>query len=244
MGVAARGFRSLYFNFMKPYIICHMMSSVDGRIDCAMTEHIDPTDSYYEALEELQCPTYLMGRVTMQMHYAESEPFVPSSDAPIGQFSFHKAQEALGYTVAVDTMGKLKWPSYCYDGKPLVVITSERCPKEYLDTLTSQKISWIAIGKEEIDLPAAVNVLNTEFGVTRMAVLGGGHINGAFLEKRLLDEVSLMIGSGIDGRKGMAAVFDGIANPDFPTTLLHLNGVKQVNEYTVWLRYTIKTAKE
>ena len=24
----------------KPYIVCHMMTSVDGRIDCAMTEHL------------------------------------------------------------------------------------------------------------------------------------------------------------------------------------------------------------
>lgn len=24
----------------KPYIICHMMTSVDGRIDCNMTEHL------------------------------------------------------------------------------------------------------------------------------------------------------------------------------------------------------------
>ena len=24
----------------KPYIVCHMMTSVDGRIDCAMTEQL------------------------------------------------------------------------------------------------------------------------------------------------------------------------------------------------------------
>ena len=24
----------------KPYIICHMMTSVDGRIDCNITEHL------------------------------------------------------------------------------------------------------------------------------------------------------------------------------------------------------------
>jgi len=24
----------------KPYIVCHMMASVDGRIDCAMTEQL------------------------------------------------------------------------------------------------------------------------------------------------------------------------------------------------------------
>ena len=37
---------------MKPYIICHMMSSVDGRIDCDMTEKIGG-DEYYEVLKRL-----------------------------------------------------------------------------------------------------------------------------------------------------------------------------------------------
>ena len=36
----------------KPYVICHMMASIDGRIDCAMTEQIEG-NSYYEALEAL-----------------------------------------------------------------------------------------------------------------------------------------------------------------------------------------------
>ena len=49
---------------MKPYIICHMMASVDGRIDCAMTEQIDSSNTYYEALEQLDCPTTIEGRVT------------------------------------------------------------------------------------------------------------------------------------------------------------------------------------
>lgn len=34
----------------KPYVICYMMSSLDGRIDCAMTEHLPGTDDYYEIL--------------------------------------------------------------------------------------------------------------------------------------------------------------------------------------------------
>lgn len=61
---------------MRPYIVCHMMASVDGRIDCAMTEQIESGDEYYEALAELGCPSLLMGRVTMQLHYAAAEPFV------------------------------------------------------------------------------------------------------------------------------------------------------------------------
>lgn len=59
---------------MKPYIICHMMASIDGRIDCDMTERIGGNE-YYEALEQLACDSALSGRVTMQMHYALPEPF-------------------------------------------------------------------------------------------------------------------------------------------------------------------------
>lgn len=34
----------------KPYIICYMMSSVDGRIDCDMTEQLKGVEDYYETL--------------------------------------------------------------------------------------------------------------------------------------------------------------------------------------------------
>lgn len=225
---------------MKPYIISHMMASIDGRIDCDMTEQIDPTDSYYEALDKLKCQSQLMGRVTMQIHYADSEPFEAKDKTPIGKQEEFVALKAEGYTIAIDTMGKLRWNSFSYDGRPLLVITSESCPKEYLDTLTAQKISWIAVGEKKIDLAHAMEILYDTFGVERLAVVGGGHINGAFLVAGLLNEVSVMIGAGIDGRKGMTAVFDGIEDSKRPATLLKLESVEQVNEGTVWLRYKFK----
>lgn len=225
---------------MRPYIISHMMESVDGRIDCAMTEQIDPSDSYYEALDKLDCPSQLMGRVTMQMHYADSETYVATDKTPIGEKAVNVATNSEGYTIAVDTHGTLKWSYSECDGRPLLVITSESCPKEYLEDLTSKDISWIAVGREHIDLKEAMNILADEFGVKRLAVTGGGHINGAFLAAGLLDEVSVMIGPGIDGRKGMASVFDGIDEPDRPATLLTLDSIERVSEGTVWLRYKVR----
>lgn len=221
---------------MKPYIVCHMMASVDGRIDCAMTEQMEPSNVYYDALEQLECSTTLEGRVSMQMHFACPEPFVAQNRTPIGCRAFHKAVEAEGYSVAVDTMGKLRWPSATHYGTPFLVLVSEDCAKEYLDTLTAQGISWISVGKGGIDLKAAVELLHEEFGVQRLAVVGGGHINGAFLQAGLLDEVSVMIGPGIDGRAGKAAVFDGITAPHHVVTLLRLRSVEQMGQ-TVWLRY-------
>ena len=50
----------------KPYIICHMMTSVDGRIDCAMTEHLPGVQEYYDTLDALNAPTRVSGRVTAE----------------------------------------------------------------------------------------------------------------------------------------------------------------------------------
>ena len=65
------------------------------------------------------------------------------------------------------------------------------------------------------------------------------HINAAFLAAGLLDEVSVLIGAGIDGRGGMAAVFDGLPMNQ-PLTQLHLESVQPFESGAVWLRYTVR----
>ena len=54
----------------KPYIVCHMMTSVDGRIDCAMTEHLPGVQEYYDTLDALDAPTRISGRVTAELEMA------------------------------------------------------------------------------------------------------------------------------------------------------------------------------
>ena len=44
-----------------------MMTSVDGRIDCAMTEHLPGVQEYYDTLDELGAPSRISGRVTAQL---------------------------------------------------------------------------------------------------------------------------------------------------------------------------------
>ena len=109
-----------------------------------------------------------------------------------------------------DTKGTLLWPEQDGSETPLLILTSEQVTKEYLAYLDARNISWIACGKERINLERAVEILADEFGVERMAVVGGGAINAGFLAAGLLDEVSILLAPGIDGRKGMAAAFDGL----------------------------------
>jgi len=173
----------------------------------------------------------------MQMHYALPEPFAAEDKSPIGDEQYHAAIEAKGYIVAIDTMGKLRWPQNEFDGMPLLVITSEDCPKEYHDSLIKQQISWVATGKAGIDLPRAMEILRREFNVERLSVTGGGNINAAFLKAGLLDEVSMMWCPGIDGRKGMAAAFDGL-DADIAPTKLQLMSVERMGE-TIWAKYKV-----
>ena len=227
---------------MKPYIISHMMISVDGRIDCPMVGQLS-TDEYYVALEKLGPCSKLSGRVTTALECtAVKEETTPETGNAVGRESVHVARQSDEYTIVVDTHGKLRWQADEADGHPRRCIVSEQVSETYLETLRSQGISWIANGKERIDLPKAMEVLYEHFGVRRLAIVGGGHICGGFLEAGLIDEVSIMVAPGIDGREGQTAVFDGITRQECNPFRLKLESVEQWDSGIVWLRY--KTRKD
>lgn len=221
---------------MKPYIVCHMVESLDGRIDCDMTGKIEPGDEYYAALEALNCDSSLSGKTTSVLHYAIGE--FGRKGKPIGRIAWHKAMEGVGFDIITDTRGTLCYDEDMNGGKNMLILMSEQATNDYLNYLKSQGISYLTVGKERIDLHAAMELLAEHFGVKRLAVCGGGNINGSFLREGLLDEISMLIAPGIDGRKGMTASFDGAALEIEPS-LLSLQSVERMGD-TVWMRYTIK----
>lgn len=220
----------------KPYIICHMMTAVDGRIDCAMTEQLPGVEEYYSTLDALKTPTHVSGRVTAELEMALPGKFESAVSTPLGMEAFYKAADADGYEVVVDTRGTLLWNDCANEKCPMLVISSENVSREYLEYLKKQHVSWIACGKEKINLKRSCEILSDEFGVKRMAVVGGGHINAGFLAEGLLDEISILIGAGIDGRGGMSAVFDGLPM-EKSVTPLKLDGVRMFESGAVWIRY-------
>ena len=222
----------------RPYIICHMMSSVDGRIDCAMTAKLAGVDEYYETLSLLGVQAAVSGKVTARLEMAEAGEFVPKDAEAIGAEKFSKKTASESWCIVADTNGTLLWGGAELDGTPLLILTSERASKEYLAYLDAKGVSWIACGKDKIDLARVCEILAAEFSVKRMAIVGGPTINAGFLAAGLLDEVSLLIGPGIDGRTGMPGVFDGLPNDKEPT-VMQLTGVSSYDDGAVWLRYKL-----
>lgn len=125
--------------------------------------------------------------------------------------------------------------------QPLLILLSENAPKEYLGYLRNRNISYVVTGKDRIDLPRAMDILGKEFGVKRLAVLGGGRINGGFLRAGLIDEISLLLAPGVDGRTSQPALFDGFANrSDFLPTKLKLKSVETIADDVLWIKYDVK----
>ena len=127
-----------------------MMASLDGRIDCEMTEQIDDTNHYYGALAQLACPSTLEGKTTLAMHYAQDGEFRPQKPQEDAGPQLYKAVDAEGYAVGVDTRGTLLWDDNTTElfGRPLLMILSEKCSQEYLDYLKNKHISFITIGSD------------------------------------------------------------------------------------------------
>ena len=131
---------------MKPYIIVHMMTSIDGRIDCPMVGQLS-TDEYEVALDKFGLCSKLSGRVTAALECpAVKEESDRIGEQPVLQESIHIARSSDEYTIVVDTYGKLSWQANTSDGHPVLCIVSEQVSQTYLDTLHFLEISWIVVG--------------------------------------------------------------------------------------------------
>lgn len=106
----------------KPYIICHMMTSIDGRIDCAMTSKLSGVSDYYATLDKINVPTTVSGRVTAELEMAEPGKFAATNPEIYGQGSFSKKADCNGYEVIVDTKGTLLWPDAADMEKPYLLL--------------------------------------------------------------------------------------------------------------------------
>lgn len=225
----------------KPYIVCYMMTSVDGRIDCAMTEKLPGVEEYYPLLDQLGLESGVSGKTTALLELAEPGVFVSESLTPVGEKMVSKKVDSKeGYSIITDTKGTLLWKHDSEYSQPHIILTSEQVSREYLSYLDEKNISYIVAGDIEIDLAAACSVLRDTFGIERMGIVGGPAINTAFLDAGLLDEVILLIGAGIDGRASFPTVFQREGSEKLELVPLKLIEVKSYDSGAVLIRYKTK----
>lgn len=220
----------------KPYITCYMMTSIDGRIDCAMTEHLPGVEEYYPILSKLNFDAVISGRVTAELEIAQKGKFVSKANSQIKKETIsHKLNDKKHYEIIVDTKGTLLWKEDKEYDEHMLILMSEQATIEYLEYLDNLGISYIVTGKEKVDLHRAMEILYSTFKIQNIGIVGGSKINTAFLDAGLLDEVIILIGAGIDGRSTFPTVFE--RNEDKPLKPLKLVEAKSYKNGAVLIRY-------
>lgn len=162
---------------MKPYVICHMLSSLDGRIDSTSLKSVTGKGEYEATGRTLGGDGWICGRTTMQRHFAEDGPFQSITNIPAGPQPVYIARRAESYAISVDTLGKLRWLNGDLDGDHLICVLSEQAPEDYLADLRRKQISYVVSGSTSVNLVEAINVIGEHFGIRRLLLEGGGNIN-------------------------------------------------------------------
>jgi 2,5-diamino-6-(ribosylamino)-4(3H)-pyrimidinone 5'-phosphate reductase len=230
----------------RPRVICHMVSSIDGRI--VTTNWPDMTDARreYERIHtSYAADAWMCGRVTMEPFAGAtrsvddvSREASPGAARP----DFTAEHSATSYAVAIDASGRLAWKSNEIDGDHVIAVITERVSDDYLAFLRARNVSYVVAGAREVDFAVALEKLAARFEIKTVMLEGGGKINGALLRAGLIDEVSLLVAPLADGAIGTPTLFDvENASAAHKATKLALLAVEQRTAGILWLRYGVVT---
>src|SRR5215212_9980710 len=120
---------------MRPYVICHMMPSVDGRLrtdrwDIPKVGH----DEYERTADTYRADAWICGRKTME-EFARGRGAtgrgrrerIPREDYIVG-----RKKRGERYAIALDPEGKLHWSDNTVEGDPLIEVVGEDVSNSFL----------------------------------------------------------------------------------------------------------------
>jgi len=225
-------------NSVKPYVICHMLGSVDGRIKQNIWGFKDHHKYFEETAEKIPADAWLVGRVTMQEFSSKNEHTINGNvDIPKDDFV---AQKSNTYAVVIDPSGKCYWDTNRVSTEHVIEVLTEKVSGGYLEHLRSKNVSYIFGGKENLDLDLVLQKLYSLFDIKIVRIDGGGHVNGSFLKANLIDEFSLVLAPVADGTIGSPTVFEaeeGYENRK--ATQFKIKSVERIYDDFLWIRYKV-----
>ena len=206
---------------MRPTIVCHMMSSIDGRLNGdRWSEPFDGKNRdilfapYYTISERLSPEAHMLGRNTVQIHFCPKtfdHTGLPRAVRPEPYLALSPAPRKL---VILDPHGKIFYDTNTIMDSGIIAVLGENVSEAYLTHLRENDISYLFAGADGHDLENAMEQIGTLFSIERIVLEGGGIVNGQFLKHGLIDEFSLMIYPGIDGLARIHSIVEYTGNDD------------------------------
>lgn len=237
----------------RPYIFCHMLTSLDGKI---MGNYMDTEEGqkagevFYDIAfgknRYYKHQGWLSGRVTTDDNFTFYKKPKLDEDAPIVPEGDFVAESTEGiYYVSIDPSGTLGWEKnyiLYQDTKAHVIeVLTNKVSNSYKAFLRNLGIPYIIAGDNALDYEMLLEKLKKLFNIELLMLGGGGVLNWSFLQAGLCDEVSIVLAATADGSIKTPTLFmtkEGISE-DKPINF-KLENVKIMDGDSLWLRYKIK----
>ena len=229
----------------RPYVICHMVASLDGKIDGEFFSAPQAAASLTasEQIRKLyECGAVIYGSITMARTFADGF----AGRLPAASEHFERApclaqHDTQPFFVAVDPAGTVRYASSTVErrGRPKAHIVAALCENvadAYLAHLREAGVSYFFVGKEKLDCALLLHFLSETMGVERALLCGGGVVNWTFLQAGLIDELNLVIGPVADGGQS-ASVFDSSPFTQGAPVAFKLEQARTLPGDALWLTY-------
>ena len=234
---------------MRPHIICHMSTSIDGRLHPSRFTRAAPGISWdmlrghYEKVHErLDADGWIVGRKTMSEMAKGTERGI-AEVLKVPREAHVAGRGGRKLAVAIDPSGRVHYGKDNVGGDHVVAVLGEQVSDAYLAELREDGVSYIFAGARGDDLSGAMEQLASHFGARKLLLEGGGKINGAFLKHGLIDEFSTLIFPAVDGVAGAQSIVDyNGSEGDRPGAgqTLRLTHCETLEGGMIWLRHDVE----
>ncbi len=222
----------------KPYIICHMMISIDGKItgDFFSYKESQQAGEYYDTKAIIYGKkAWLCGKNTFIDNFPRKDKIDLSKYKDVvSNYDNYYLPSTENYAICLDRKGSILWTSDKIEypnnhlNKILQVVTRQ-ASLEYLGYLKSLNIPYIVNGEDDLDLNSLMDTLFSQFNIDLLSVNGGGIINGSFFNEDLIDEISLIVSPMVEGNQGGSIADYKGTSPKFPKSF-HLEKINRFGD--------------
>lgn len=231
-----------------PFVVCHMLTSLDGKIDGPFFEAPQAAPAlmaYGESRGHYGCEATLYGTTTMLGGYADGRVSAPETegDAPEPGDWVNEGGRAMGnFIVSLDPRGELAFSGHVFEKKGraaahVVQALTRQAAPGYIAYLRRRGVPYVFAGEEQLDCALLLKKLRALLGVERLMVAGGGITNGSFLAEGLIDELSIVVAPVADGGRA-ASIFETMPlHAAHAPRAFSLMEARPLDGGALWLRY-------
>jgi riboflavin biosynthesis pyrimidine reductase len=228
---------------MKPWVVCHMCTTIDGRILTDRWPRLPGRKSaaslFESTADSFGIGAWIVGTATMR-EFAGRDVRLAAPGRRIARTDQVADRRARRFAIGADAKGKLRFREPDIEGDHLVLLVSEKVSQAYLAHLQDAGVSYLFCGEDRVDLGVALDKLRRLLGIRRLMLEGGGTFNGAMLREGLVDEISQIVLPVVDGGRGIATMFDIPGDPPRKAAAaLRLKSQRRLPGGVSWLRYRV-----